>query len=720
MNDNSAMKRTVLLILLVCTIRLAFAGGGMWIPSMLDSTIMNRMAALGSGITASMIFNEDSTSLNDGIVWFGRGCTGEVISDKGLVLTNYHCGYGQIRSHSSVENDLLKEGFWSDDYDAELPCPGLSVSFVTSIENVTNIILKGIDENTGELERATVIAARSDSLVAVRTRENGMKGEVKSYFYGNMFCLILLEEFNDVRLVGAPPSSIGKFGGDTDNWVWPRHTGDFSLFRIYADSTNRPSGYHPANRPYEPRFSFPISLKGYDEHDFALVYGFPAATSQYITASEVVMRERVSNPARISIRKSKLDIIDKAMSDNDTIRIMYASKQQRIANAYKKWQGEIQGTEAKRTIERKQKEEIQFTEWASKNNYISYENVIEDINAVIHDLTPYKFAKDYVREALWGPEILGLVKSYLDLELLVLDKSSSAAKVKSEKGVFISRIDAHQKSVRPEIDLALFRSLYEKAYTQMDPQLRPETLNEMFEIGNVQEKVSEYYQNSIFTDMEKLRSAVARLDYKRAKQMQTDPLHRIATSIIAFEQNVLEPGTNSLESSLDMKMRTYMKGLLEYHANDPVFPDANRTLRVSFGKIEGFEPRDGLSYKHYTTLNGVMEKEDPESDEFYVAPRLSELFKTKDYGDYASNDTLFVGFIASTHTSGGNSGSPVINSEGHLIGTNFDRVWEGTMSDIEFDEDRCRNISLDIRYTLFVIDKFAECRRLIDEMKIIR
>ncbi len=693
----------------------------MWIPSMLDSTIMKRMASLGSGLTASMIFNKDSTSLNDGIVWFGRGCTGEVISDKGLILTNYHCGYGQVRSHSTVDNDLLKDGFWSDDYESELPCPGLSVSFVTSIENVTDIILNGIDENTDELERATLIAARTDSLVNARTQDQDQKADVKAYYHGNMYCLILLEEFNDVRLVGAPPSSIGKFGGDTDNWAWPRHTGDFALFRIYADSTNKSAGYHPSNRPYEPRYSFPISLKGYEKNDFTLVYGFPAVTNQYITASEVVMRERKSNPARIAIRKEKLDIIDNAISANDTIRIMYASKQQRIANAYKKWQGEIQGTEDKRTIERKQREEQQFVEWAKANDLITYEKVVGEIDEVIADLTPYSLAKDHVREALWGPEILGLVKSYLELEALILDKKSPQVKVKAEKGKFITKVDNHYKNVRPEIDLALFKVLYQIAFTEMDPELRPEALNNMFSSeDNIGDKIESYYRNSIFTDQDKLKSAVARLDYKRAKQIQADPLHQIASSVKKFEGTILNPGYDALKSRLGIMMRTYMKGLMEYHTGNPIFPDANRTLRVSFGKIEGFEPKDGLVYKHFTTLEGVMEKEDPESDEFYVDPHLSELYQKKDFGEYASNDTLYVGFIASNHTSGGNSGSPVINGDGHLIGTNFDRVWEGTMSDIEFDDGRCRNISLDIRYTLFVIDKFAGCRRLIDEMNIIK
>jgi hypothetical protein len=714
------MKQTLALIILLCASRLAVAGGGMWIPSMIDSAIMSKMKTLGSELTADMIFNEDNISLNDGIVWFGKGCTGEVISDQGLILTNYHCGYSQVSSHSSVEKDLLKNGFWSDDFDEELPCPGLSVSFITSIEDVTGIILAGIDEHTGELERAMVISARSDSLVNARTTDNGLKGDVKPYFYGNMFCLILLEEFNDVRLVGAPPSSIGKFGGDTDNWIWPRHTGDFALFRIYADSLNEPSGYHPSNRPYKPKFSFPISLKGYEKDDFTLVYGFPAVTNQYITASEVIMRERLSNPARISVRRSKLDIIDKAMSENDTIRIMYAPKQQRIANAYKKWQGEILGTEANRTIERKKEEEKLFTEWALDNNYITYQTVVNEIDSVIDDLSPYKLAQDYVREALWGPEILGLVKSYMELEALVLDKKTPQVKVKAEKGKFINTIDGHFRSVRPEIDQALFRSLYELAVLQMNMELRPEALNDMFDSEDVRAKADTYYNTSLFTNKEKLKSAIARLDYKRAKQIQADPLHRLVSSVKQFEDQILNPGINSLESSLKIKMRSYMSGLMEYHHNKTLHPDANRTLRVSFGKIEGFEPRDGLVYKHYTTLEGVLEKEDPESDEFYVDPRLSELFRAKDYGDYASNDTLYVGFIASNHTSGGNSGSPVINSEGHLIGTNFDRVWEGTMSDIEFDDDRCRNISLDIRYTLFVIDKFAGCHRLIEEMDIIK
>jgi Peptidase S46 len=711
--------KTLSILLLMALPFSGMAGEGMWIPSGLEAVILNQMKEMGSELTADDIYSTKNPSLKDGVIWFGRGCTGEVISDQGLILTNYHCGYGQIQSHSTVENDYLKNGFWSYTPEEELPCKGLTVSFVVSIKNVTDKILSGISSNNTETGKST-IELRSDSLVKAATAGTHYKGSVKSYFYGNHYYLILMEEFTDIRLVGAPPSSIGKFGGDTDNWVWPRHTGDFSLFRIYANADNKPASYDADNVPYKPRFSFPISLKGINENDFTMVYGFPGRTVQYIPSGAVTMMETKSNPTRVEIRRRKLEIIDKAISSNDTIRLLYASKQQRIANAFKKWQGEMLGTERVNTIGRKVAEEKAFEQWASKNNKQEYKDITQKLNVLYEVLTPYELAYDYTREAIWGVDALRFIKSYFKLEKLALDKKTDSKLMKTEKGVFLNKVSGHFKNYRVELDKAMFTSMMMYSNENMDSSFRPSFFDELLQDGDAKDRAAELFANSVFVDQEKLTDAITNLNYKNAKLLKKDPLYQIAISTYEFDKNQLNPLKFAIKDSIAKLMHVYMKGLLEMNADMQLYPDANSTLRVSFGKVEGFEPKDGLEYKHYTTLAGVIEKEDPLSDEFVVEGKLKQLWKAKDFGQYSVNDTLYVGFIASNHTAGGNSGSPVVNSKGELIGTNFDRVWEGTMSDIEFDPDRCRNISVDIRYTLFIIDKFAGCKRLINEMNIVR
>jgi len=714
------MKRLIIIIyLLVLTFSSSKAGEGMWIPSQLDSFIVNHMKSLGSKLSAEQIYSTTNPSLKDAVVWFGRGCTGEVISNKGLILTNYHCGYGQIQSHSTVSSDLLKNGFWSKDQNEELHCPGLKITFIKSIENVTDLVVKELSSISDFQLRSEKIKLVGDSIASARVKGTGYKGTVKSYFHDNEFYLIIMEEYSDIRLVGAPPSSIGKFGGDTDNWVWPRHTGDFALFRIYADKNNEPAEYSNENVPYKPRHSFPISLKGISENDFTMVYGFPARTYQYISSGDVMMRELNSNPAKVEIRRKKLQIIDEAMSANDTIRIMYASKQQRIANAYKKWQGEILGTKRVNTIGRKKKEEAQFENWATSMNDTNYIGITNKLNTLYAKLTPYVVTRDYIREALWGIETLKFIKSYFQLEDQVLNKKSDPKKLKSEKSKLVSKAYGHFKNLRLDIDEKLFISMMQHSMDSLDPNFRPTFFKDMMEDESIQELSKKAFASSIFTDPARFNESISKLSYRSARMNQADPLYKIAKSIDEFEKQKILPVKSDLDTEAKKLMHSYMKGLLEMPNEKILYPDANSTLRVSYGKVNGFEPKDGLAYKYYTTLSGVVEKEDPGNSEFEVDEKLKKLYSDKDFGMYG-NEFMYVGFIASNHTTGGNSGSPVINANGELIGTNFDRVWEGTMSDIEFDPVRCRNIIVDIRYTLFIIDKFAGCSRLIDEMKIVK
>ncbi len=710
------LKVATLILLAVINASVSLAGGGMWIPSAIDSLLLSKMTKLGFGLTAEDIYSDSTTSMKDAVVWFGKGCTGEIISNKGLLLTNYHCSYSQVQARSTINNDYLKNGFWAQADSAELPCPGLTVTFIKSIIDVSKVILNLLPDSISKNERDLIINTASDSLVGINTKNTHYGGFVKSYYYNNRFFLFITEEFTDVRLVGTPPSSIGKFGGETDNWVWPRHTGDFALFRVYASPENNPAPYSPENKPFSPRYHFPISLEGVNENDFTLVYGFPGTTSQYITSGAVKFEEEQRNPARIAIRKKKLEILDKQIMFNDTVRIKYAATQQRVANAYKKWQGEFLGLTADNTIDEKLLFEQEFKTWASKSDKSKYINIVDSINSTYQNYAPYRIAKDLYYECTNDQQTIQLVKKYLELDKLISSRSTDQKNIKKAIAVYSAMARAHFKGYHAATDRLLFIAVGEIMYNNTEPGLRPEYFTEIDKSSNIHQFIQEMYDNSVFTDEQELLNALSKLDYKRSKFLRNDPLLKFVMSITEFESNTITPNATILDGHINDVMQHYMAGLLEMKGEQNLFPDANSSLRISFGKVEGFDPQDGITYKYFTTLDGIIEKGNRNNADWITDPKLSQLQSIKDYGPYGYNDTLVVAFIASNHTTGGNSGSPVLNKNGELIGTNFDRVWEGTMSDIKFDPSRCRNITLDIRYTLFIIDKFAGCSRIIDEL----
>jgi hypothetical protein len=716
------MKKSLLLVALLCFRFLAIADEGMWIPLFLKQLNESDMKARGMKISAEDIYSVNKSSMKDAVVLFGGGCTGEIISSQGLLLTNHHCGFSQIQSHSSVEKNYLKNGFWAYTQQEELACPGLSVTFIIRIDDVTGEINSKLTPGMSETERDTKIKEISTRLEKAATEGNHYTASVRSFYNGNQFFLMLMETFKDVRMVGAPPSSIGKFGGDTDNWMWPRHTGDFALFRVYAGKDNKPAEYSEDNVPFTPRYSFPVSIKGVEPGDFTMVFGFPGRTSQYIPSFAVKNILEVNNPARIKIRTARLEIIDEAMRSSEKLRLQYAAKQASIANAWKKWQGESRGLKRLRTIEEKQAYEAKFNTWCQQNNKKEYASIVSDYEKTYKQLAPLSYVQDYINEAAMGVELLRYALAFNKLSSVSETKPADETAITKEADRMMKGAGGFFRDYDMATDKKLFVSMMQLYVNDVDKKYHPKVLTDALSKykGNISKWADEVYSKSSLTDSLRVTQLLTSYSSKTVKKLQQDPAFMLAMSFRKVFTDMIEDEISQLNGKLSVLNRLYMAAQMEMEPNRKFYPDANSTLRVAFGQVNGYEPRDAVKYLHYTTLQGILEKEDPDVEEFEVPQKLKELYHSKDFGPYAVNGQLPVAFVASNHTTGGNSGSPVLNANGELIGTNFDRVWEGTMSDIDFDPAQCRNISLDIRYTLFIIDKFAGCKRLIDEMKIVK
>ena len=648
------MKKHFLSIIAALVPLCAVADDGMWLPNLISARIAD-MQTKGFRLSAEDIYSVNQASLKDAVVLFGRGCTGELISSEGLLITNHHCGYGQIQSHSSVEHDYLRDGFWAMTRAEELPCPGLSVSFLERMDDVSSQVLRGYEAGMDERQRDSVVRANSARLIEEATAdEKGLRASVEAMYYGNIYYIFIYREYTDIRLVGAPPSSIGKFGGDTDNWMWPRHTGDFSMFRVYAGEDNMPAGYSPENRPYSPKKFFSISTKGVQEGDFTFIYGFPGSTREYIHSSEVEYISEVSDPARIDIRTRRLEIQKRHMAASQKVRIQYSAKCASVANAWKKWQGEVKGVRKMNTVQKKREYERAFERWAAGSRY---EGVTERIAVLERELRPYAFARDIYSETAYAVELpkKNLVLKDYDIDI---DRES-----------FVVEMEAFLRYV-PE---------------EMQPQWFRERLANF---GSIKA-----WSEAMFRDVDDREMAL-----EFAERMQEWYLSEI------------RPQIARLSSEMALEYRTYMRGQMEFEKDRDFFPDANLTLRVAYGRVCGYSPADGTWYKPVSTLKGVMEKDNPDIFDYNIPQTLRDIYARGGYEDTP------VCFLANNHTTGGNSGSPVINADGELIGLNFDRVWEGTMSDIVFDPEVCRNISLDIRYALFVIREIGHAGHLIEEM----
>ena len=706
------MKNRTRLIALIATILMgisAKADEGMWLPSLISQRIAD-MQEKGFRLSAEDIYSVNQASLKDAVVLFGRGCTGELISAEGLLLTNHHCGYGQIQKHSSVEHDYLKDGFWAMSREEELPNPGLSVSFLERMEDVTDIILKGYEPGMSEDQRVEIVKNNSKALIDEVTKEGkGLRATVEALYYGNQYFLFLYRQYEDVRLVGAPPSSIGKFGGDTDNWMWPRHTGDFSMFRIYADKDNNPAPYSEDNVPYRPRKYFRISTKGVQEGDFTFIYGFPGSTKEYIHSEGVRYIEEIGDPHKINLRTLRLDIMNKYQAQSQKVRIQYSSKNANVSNAWKKWQGEVKGIKKMKTVLTKQEFEKAFDRWAQGGEF---DGVIDRIAGIYKELEPYQFATDYYSETVRTVEIANFAMSIARLFV----QEDSTITFDSAKAAALA--EAFYKDWYLPIDKESFVAVMAEYDRNVPADFKPEYYKEkLASYGSVDAWAEDIFTGSIFTDTDK----VAALTAGDKDVVMADPATEFFNEFLKWYAADIQPVTTRLNQELQLAYRDYMRGQMVYCRTQRVpkafYPDANLTLRVAYGHIKGYSPADGVYYTPSSTIKGIMEKDNPDIFDYNIPQRLRDIYATKDYGRWAdASGEVPVCFIATNHTTGGNSGSPVINADGDLIGLNFDRVWEGTMSDIVFDPEICRNIALDVRYVLFTIDKIGEADYLFEEM----
>ncbi|GCD78121.1 Asp/Glu-specific dipeptidyl-peptidase [Thermaurantimonas aggregans] len=701
----------------------AWAIEGMWLPMLLAQLNEGEMKTLGMRISAQDIYSVNQASLKDAVVQFGGGCTGEIISPRGLLLTNHHCGYGQIQYHSTVERDLLKNGFWAMSQAEELKNPGLTAMFVRYMEDVTNDVLKGTHELKGA-ERQKKLQENIQVLIRRKKVQEGYDYIVRPFYQGNQYILFATETYKDVRLVGTPPSAIGKYGADTDNWVWPRHTGDFAIFRVYAGPDNKPAEISDNNKPFVPRNFLKIYMSGVKPGDFTMVFGFPGRTNQYLPSNEVHNIVNVYNPVKIQIRDTLLALLDRRMRTSDEVRIKYAAKYARIANAWKKWIGETEGVRETKGVERKQRFEAEFELKIAQSPKLSstYTGTLTALKKAYDDLVPYQLARDYyIETAIQGVELMNFARNFISI--YQLPDSTRFKHLLENREKLLASIQEFVKDFDRDADGEAFEHLMHM-YVNADLKIAPAP-------------ALMRYKKALNRDRSKVRRAVYDRSYLHTllteapeytdrqwtaalKKLEKDPLYRLSADMYSYFLSDINKPYDSLSLIARDLQADYMKALMEAFPERRFYPDANGTLRVSYGQVEGMMPRDGIWYHHQTYAEGVKQKYKPGDYEFDLPKRYLELYEARNFGRYAdASGRLPVCFIASNHTTGGNSGSPALNADGYLIGLNFDRLWEGTMSDINYDISRCRNIMVDVRYILWVVDVYAGAGYLLDEMELV-
>jgi hypothetical protein len=714
-------SKNLLLFIFLFVFRMAKADEGMWLPQLLGQLNEKQMKSLGMKISASDIYNINKGSLKDAIVSFGGFCTGELISDKGLLITNHHCGFDAIQNHSTIERNYLKDGFWAMNYGQELPNPGLFVTFIIRIDDVSSQVLNGVNNTTTESARQSLIDKNIEELKKTAKKENYQDLLVRPFFDGNKYYLFVTETYKDVRLVGAPPSSIGNFGKDTDNWMWPRHTGDFSMFRIYAGKDNKPAAYSADNVPYQPKKSLDISLDGLTRGDFTMVFGFPGRTTEYLPASAVEQIINVNDPAKIAIREKALAVIDGFMRNDEGLRIQYAEKYANIENAYKKWQGEVLGMKRTNGLDKKKAYESEFIRRVNSNPKWKekYGSLLSDLNTAYAEFKDLGYARDYYNEVIGRIELFAIAAQ---LNNLVALKEKNG-----EKGYLEGlpaakeKLQGIYKEYNAMVDQRLFAALMELYVKNQSPEMLAPDLVDWLKSngGNVEKLADEVYDKTEMDNGTKTLLDLENNPQQLLEKHKNDRVTRLLASINASYAEKVTSKLTPIQNRINSLQRSYMQAQMEVFPEKRFYPDANSTMRVTYGQVKGYQARDAVDYTYYTYLDGVLEKYKPGDYEFDLPPKLIDLYHKKDYGQYAAGGKLPVCFIATNHTTGGNSGSPALDAYGNLVGLNFDRVWEGTMSDLNYDPSICRNIMVDIRYVLFIIDKYAGATNLIRELKLV-
>ncbi len=722
------MKKTIKLLVVALMTTLfvgvgtysAKADEGMWLPFLINRLNYVDMQKEGLKLTAEEIYSVNHSSLKDAIIQFGNGCTGEIISDEGLILTNHHCGFGKIQEHSTVDHDYLTDGFWAFNKEQELPNPGFFVKFLIRIEDVTAAVLKNVTDNMTEEERNAEISKVKEKLSNGSSEDGKYDVVIKPFFNGNEYYMFVMQTYKDIRLVGAPPSSIGKFGGDTDNWMWPRHTGDFSMFRVYTAPDGSPAEYSKDNIPMKPKHYLPVSLGGVKKGDFAMIMGYPGGTDRYMTSYGIEQNLKLVYPTRIKIRRAKLDIYGADMKADPKVRLQYATKYAHVANYWKNFMGMSKALVALKVPSQKKEKEAELTKWINSNaaNKAKYGNALNDIKDAYEITDKYAVSKYYFIEAIYyGPEVIKTALPYQglmeELKLENPDKDKIAKITKNLKASSITYFKDYNLTTDKKVWAQMMKMYSEDVAADQQPKYLLDATKKYK--GDFNKWADKVYSKSIFVSQDKLNEFLAN---PSAKVLAKDPVYKAMVAFLSKYRELKVEATVA-NDKLNRGKRLFIDALRKMEPNKKFYPDANFTMRLTYGTVRDYYPEDAVHYDYFTTIEGIMQKEDPSNPEFIVPDKLKQLYKDKDYGQYGEGDTLRICFLTDNDITGGNSGSPVINANGELIGIAFDGNWEAMSGDIAFEPNLQRTISVDIRYVLFIIDKYAGASNLIDEMTLV-
>ncbi|WP_196885201.1 S46 family peptidase [Aureivirga sp. CE67] len=709
------MKKILLLSCLFIISHVSAQRGGMWLPSLLEGINGNEMESLGMKMELSDIYDINNSSLKDAVVQFGFGCTGEFVSDEGLLFTNHHCGLGEIQDHSTIENNYIEDGYWAKNKSEELKNDNLSVTLIVKIEDVSSKILDGVSKQLAQSEYKKAIRKNIDKVRSETQMEPWQTIEIRPFYEGNQYILFIKETFQDVRLVGAPPSTIAEFGSDTDNWTWPRHSGDFALFRVYADKNNRPAKYSKDNVPYKPKHFLPVSKGGVSKGDFTMVLGFPATTNEYLTADAIEQKVHIINPLAVNIREDAIKILDYEMHQDPNLKIKYISSFNSITNDWKKMVGETQGIDNTEAIAKRRKIEAKYIAEVKKKGLKQYANLISDMNKIHKENEKYLIGRHaFLQSMFFTNSQFEFLYGIVNFEKMMLHENEE--NIKNSKDGLVHGAKYFYKNY----DKRIGRLITEKSLKNYIKYTPKEFLPKYFEGVNVDETLEKMFKESKLHSYEDFKQLMSGSSTEIISSLRKDPVYAAFRSAFDVFFSTILAETRKNNDKLIALKKEYIKSLPIVFPNERFSPDANRTLRVAYGQVQGYAPIPVFSYEPFSYLKEAIRKYVPNDHEFGLPKKLLDIYKAKGYGEYADESgKMPICFLASNHTTQGNSGSPVVDANGNLIGINFDRVWEGTMSDIQYSPDLCRNISVDMRYVLFIIDKYADAQNIMKELTIV-